>query len=64
MEKHPQILTETCMDIAQRFGELRQLNTRLCSYRLVDQKNGFIIENINNEVFRNVVFYKEYQLKG
>jgi hypothetical protein len=30
----------------------------------VDRSNGFIIENINNEVVRNVVFYKQYGLVG
>ena len=64
IESHPYILSETCTDLAQRFGKLKQLNRRLCAYRLMDRTNGFIIENINNEVGRNVVFYKQYRLEG
>jgi hypothetical protein len=43
MQQHPSILTETCIDIAQRFGLFRQVNKSLCSYSLVDRSNGFIL---------------------
>jgi hypothetical protein len=42
-EQHPKIITETCVDIAQRFGIFKQLNRNICSYRLLDRTNGFII---------------------
>ena len=58
------ILNETCVDIAQRFGTLNQLNRNMCSYRIIDRKNGFIIENVNNEINRVVFFHKQYQLFG
>jgi len=36
----------------------------MCSYRIIDRKNGFIIENVNNEINRVVFFHKQYQLFG
>lgn len=36
------------MDHAQRYGNLLQINTNICSYNYIDYKIGFIIENINN----------------
>lgn len=50
------------MDIAQRFGTFKQINRNICSYRLIDRTNGFIIENNNNEVSRQVFFHKIYPL--
>jgi len=64
IEKHPNILSETCIDIAQRYGTFRQVNKNLCAYRLVDKINGFIIENVNNEISRPVFFHKQYHLAG
>ena len=46
--KHPTILKEVCMDLAQRFGQFRQINRNICAYQFIDIANGFIIENINN----------------
>lgn len=37
------------MDLAQRFGQLVQINRSLCSYHYIDRTAGLIIENINNE---------------
>ena len=37
------------MDLAQRFGELNQINKYICSYNYLTEKVGLIIENIINE---------------
>lgn len=37
------------MDLAQRYGELNQINKFICSYNYVTEKVGLIIENIVNE---------------
>ena len=37
------------MDLAQRFGELNQINKYICSYNYLTERVGLIIENIVNE---------------
>ena len=57
----PNLLEETCADIAQRFGEFKQLSPNLCSYRYADPQLGLLIENINNEnSSREVALIKSY----
>lgn len=52
------------MDLAQRFGQLKQISKKMCSYQLVDQMNGFIIQNVNNETNKFIVFHKQYRFTG
>lgn len=47
-DKNQNIVSEMCRDIAQRFGNFKQLNKNVCSYQHIDKINGFIIENFNN----------------
>lgn len=47
--EHTSILTDTCVDLAQRFGEFEQISNNLCSYRHCDTAQGLVIDNINNE---------------
>lgn len=66
LERVPQteassILTETCIDLSQRFGEFRQLSPQLCSYWHIDNKLGMVIDNINNESERSVQYHKSYE---
>ena len=42
------IITEGCMDLAQRYGQLKQINPNICTYNYIHKKLGLIIENINN----------------
>lgn len=42
------IVEESCMDLAQRYGKMKQVNQNICSYHYIERKIGFIIENINN----------------
>jgi hypothetical protein len=37
------------LDLAQRYGELNQINKFICSYNYITERVGFIIENIINE---------------
>jgi hypothetical protein len=37
------ILQESCMDLAQRFGRMAQINRNLCSYHHIERTLGFII---------------------
>ena len=60
--KHPRIMQEIGVDLAQRFGVCKQINKDLCSYQYVDTQNGFIIENLNNECSRGVWLRKSYHL--
>ena len=43
IDKYPNMVSEVCVDLAQRFGTLRQINRNLCSYSLSVRKNGFLI---------------------
>lgn len=47
-ETHKNIIQESCMDLAQRYGKIAQINRNLCSYHYLERNIGFIIENINN----------------
>lgn len=38
-----------CADLAQRKGKLQQISLYACSYCLVEEEAGLMIENINNE---------------
>lgn len=49
------ILESGCMDLAQRYGELNQINKYICSYNFITEKVGLIIENIVNERTSGVV---------
>lgn len=41
--KYPNIIDETCRDIAQRFGTFLQINKNVCSYQYCDKLNGLFI---------------------
>jgi hypothetical protein len=43
------VVESACLDLAQRFGELNQINKYICSYNYVTERVGLIIENIVNE---------------
>ena len=43
------------MDIAQRYGKLAQINKSICSYTLILEKVGLIIENVCNERIKGEV---------
>ena len=43
------MVEEGCRDLAQRFGELNQINKFICSYNYMSESVGYIIENIVNE---------------
>jgi hypothetical protein len=47
-DQHKNIIQECCMDLAQRYGKITQINKNLCSYHFIERNIGFIIENINN----------------
>ncbi len=47
-EFHKNIIEESCMDLAQRFGKLAQISKNICSYHYIQRDIGFVIENINN----------------
>lgn len=49
LKEVPNVFTDVCADIAQRFGVFKQLSTNLCSYRCVYLPLGLLIENLNNE---------------
>lgn len=44
----PNVFEEACADIAQRFGDFKQLSPNLCSYRCFYSPLGLLIENLNN----------------
>lgn len=48
-ELYPNIVEESCMDIAQRWGKMVQVNKNICSYHYIERNLGLIIENVNNE---------------
>ena len=59
------------MDIAQREGQLVQVNRNICSYHYIEKKIGIIIENINNEkekgwvrILRSVDGLQNYGIKA
>lgn len=39
----------SCMDLAQRFGKLSQINKSICAYTYLCEETALIIENIINE---------------
>lgn len=56
------MVDEMCSDIAQRFGNFVQLNKNICSYQCIDKRNGFIIENFNNELDKQVFLHRRYKI--
>lgn len=38
-----------CMDLAQRYGKLSQINKSICAYTYLCEDTALIIENIVNE---------------
>ena len=53
-EEYGNIVEDSCMDLAQRYGHLVQVNRSICSYHFLEPYLGFAIENINNEKNGNV----------
>ena len=47
--QNEKVIEHGCMDLAQRFGELNQINKYICSYNYLTERVGLIIENIVNE---------------
>jgi hypothetical protein len=43
------ILEKGCCDLAQRLGRMHQINPYACSYTIIQEEVGMLIENINNE---------------
>lgn len=43
------LIEKGCLDLAQRYGELNQINKFICSYNYITENVGLIIENIVNE---------------
>ena len=42
-EEHPSILEDSCMDLAQRYGHMVQVNRSICSYHFIEPNLGFAI---------------------
>ena len=42
------LIEKGCADLAQRRGTLQQISVYACSYCVVEEQAGLMIENINN----------------
>jgi hypothetical protein len=50
-EDKERLVEKGCADLAQRRGKLQQISMYACSYCVVEEEVGLMVENINNERF-------------